>query len=287
MSEVTPQNVTSKANSKNSSAVAEGIRNPDAVQEVLLKVGKWMEDNIRVLAGVIAILILAGIGFVVSQWLDNRAERRAQEAYYSIEAKYTKIRDEFDRARFAALAPNANSNAAVNAKQPTGDLEKDYGTIPSELEAFARENAKTSAGAQAAILAANLYLTYQQPDKAIEIAKIPATNLSDNRLLTNLAKVLWGSALADKGDCNEAIKIWGTVLENKAMTSLHGDVALRTGLCYEALNDTDKAREFYRKVVAHSDDTSAATTAKGLLRALEAKTPTTSNAQSSATGGNG
>lgn len=287
MSEVTPQNVTSKANSKNTSAVVEGIRNPDAVQEALLTAGKWIEDNIRILGGIVLVAILVAVGIVISQWLANRAERKAQEAYYAIEAKYTKIRDEFDRARFAALNPTANSNTAAKPKQPTGDLEKDYGTVPGELETFARENAKTSAGAQAAILAANLYMTYQQPDKAIEIAKVPATSLSEERLLTNLAKVLWGSALADKGDCNEAIKVWSSVLDNKAMTSLHADVALRTGLCYETLNDLDKAREFYRKVIAQSDDTSAATTAKGLLRALEAKTPATSNAQNSASGGNG
>lgn len=282
MSDVTPQSVTTKANSSKI-ATTEGIRNPDAVQETLLAASSWIEKNAKLLAGLIAVAILVGIGFIISEWLGSRAERKAQEAYYAIEAKYTKIKEGFDRAKLGALAQDTKEKPQL----PSGDLNKDYGTISSELESFARENAKTSAGAQAAILAANLYLTYQQPEKAVEIAQIPATNLSGNRLLANLAKILWGSALADKGDCNGAIKVWGEVLNNSAMTALHGDAALRTGLCYEALNDTDKAREFYLKVTAQSEDSGAAATAKGLLRALEAKTPASSTTQNSASAGNG
>mgnify|MGYP001046721616 CR=1 FL=1 len=274
MSDVTPQSASSKS-TLSQIAASEGLRNPDAVQEKLLAVGSWIEKNVRLLAGLLALIIVLVIGYIITDWFNVRAERKTQEAYYALEAKYAKIKDGFDRAQLGEIA--AAGSSIPKPQQPTGDLRKDYGAIPNELETFARENAGTVAGAQAAILAANLYLTYRQPEKAVEIAQIPATKLSEKRLIANLAKILWGSALADKGECSEAIKVWGEVLNNSAMTSLHADAALRTGLCYETLNQPDKAKEFYQKVMSISEDSSAASTAKGLLRALEIKSPAAGN----------
>jgi TolA-binding protein len=62
------------------------------------------------------------------------------------------------------------------------------------------------------------------------------------------------------------------VIDNKDIAFLHPDALLKSGVCLETLNQSDKARENYRKIVEDFGDTTAAQSAKTFLRALEAKT---------------
>ena len=262
-------------NKKSASANAPSgvdIRNPDALQEQMLGFWSWIEKNSHVVVIALELAVVGALGTSVWNWWTARMEKKVQESFYTVEAKYTKIKEGFDRAKFKAMMPAmVQKDDKTNDPAATGDLAKDYGSIPGDLEKIAREHAGTAAGAQAAILGADLYLAHQQADKAIELAQIPAKSMGDKYMLANLAKILWGSALANKGNCSEAVQIWKQVIDNGAMTFLHADASLRSGLCYEALNDTAKAREMYQKVTAQGDDSTAAATAKGLLRALDMK----------------
>jgi TolA-binding protein len=209
-------------------------------------------------------------------WFSGRKEVKAQDAYYEVEAKYAKLKEGFDRAKYKAAMPQmAPKDEKSDDKAATGDLAKDYGSIVGDLEKVARDFAGTSAGAQAAILASDTFMTYQQPDKAAEIAQVATKAMDDRSMLAGLARMQLGAALATKGDCKEAVKVWGEVIANKSAAFLQGDASLRSGICFEALNEPQKAMEMYQKVSAEGPESSSATTAKGLLRALELKTKAT------------
>ena len=249
------------------------VKNPDAVQQSLLGGWHWLEKHAKLVAALIGVLALFAIAWVIYNWYEGRQERKAQDDYYAIESKFTKIKDGFEQARFQAMLPQLKDQKE-KAQPATGDLAKDFGTLVTDLETFARSHAGTTAGAQAALLAAETYIEYKQPEKAIEIAQVPIKGLGDRHLISNLARVVWGNALVAKGSCQEAVGVWQKVLDTKAVSFLHPDTSLRSGICFEEMNQPDKAAEMYRKVTTESADSAAASTAKGLLRALELKKAT-------------
>lgn len=262
-----------KKSSSNADHPAIDVKDPDAVQKGIIDFWGWVEHNSKVVVALVAVAFLAAIAYVIFNSFKSYQERSAQKDYYAAELKYTKLREGYDRAKFKAMMPPGAAAAEDKTKTPdapaSGDVTKDYGAALSDLEKVARDHAGTSAGAQAAILAGETYLEYKQADKAAEVLQLPVKALSDKHLLANLAKMAYGSALATKGDCQAAVGVWQQVLDKKSAVFLHADAGLRSGLCFEQMNQPDKAAEMYRKVTAEAADSAASTTAKGLLRAIE------------------
>jgi len=267
------------------------IRDPDGFQDTMINLWAWLEKHSASVVGIVVLLFLGGIVTVIVGWYGRHEEHKAQDAFFAVESKYTKIKEGFDRAKMQAALPQlAKKDDKKNpAKDKTedkeksqdvlasGDLTKDYGTVISDLEGVARQFKGSSAGAQAGILAADVYLNYNQPEKAAAVAEETVNALGDKHLLANLARLQWGSALATKGDCKTAVAVWQPILENKDVAFLQGDASLRSGICYETLNDNVKAMEMYNKVLAEGgqgsrQESPSASIAKGLLRALELKT---------------
>lgn len=255
------------------------VRNADPLQAGLAGGLNWVEENAKLVAALVVIAILGGIGYIGLQLVGKRQERQAQEAYFAAEAKYAKIKEGFERAKFKAFLPPEQQASQPDAQAASGDLSKDYGTVVADLEKVAKDYAGTTASAQAALLAADTYLQYKQADKALELAQIPAQKLSKDHTLHHLGSVMWGNALAAKEDCQGAISQWQQVLEQPKATYLHADVSLRAGLCLEKMGQNDRAAEMYRKASSVAPESGAAQTAKGLLRALEMKSPAAAPAQ--------
>lgn len=243
----------------------------DNVQQSLRGGLSFVEDNAKVFVALAVIAVIAALGYLGFQFVEKRQEQAAQEVFYGVEAKYNKIHEAFERAKFQSIMPDLAQKDKDAPKAATGNLEQDYGTLIADLEKVAREHSGTAGGAQAAILAAETYLSYNQPDKAIEVIQLPAKNLPSKHLLTGLSKMLWGNALASKGDCQGAIGIWQQVLEAKSVAFLHADAALRAGVCFESLKQMDKAAEMYRRVSTEAADSAVGAQAKAMLRALELK----------------
>jgi Tfp pilus assembly protein PilF len=115
-------------------------------------------------------------------------------------------------------------------------------------------------------------VAYGQFDKAIAIGKLAVENSKNDSLVGTLAKIQLGSTFAIKGDCGEATKVWGDVLANKTMSAMHAEVSLKSGLCFEKVGEVAKATDMYQRAVTTAGPESAtASTARGLLRALELK----------------
>lgn len=247
------------------------IKDPDALQKGIIDIWGWVEDHAKILAAVLVLLVIAGLAHVAFHSYWDRQERKAQAEYFAAESKFAKIKEGFDRAKYKGLIPPSKTNPEKADTPATGDLAKDYGSVLPELEKVARERSGTAAGAQAAILVGETYLEYKQADKAAEFAEMPVKALSKSNVLNPLGRVLWGNALAAKNDCAGAVKVWQDVLDDKNTAFLHGEVGLRSGICYESMNQPEKATEMYRKVTLEDAQSASATTAKGLLRALEVR----------------
>ncbi len=233
--------------------------------------GEFVENNAPVMGALFAIIVAAALIYEGVQFMHKRHELSAATAYYPVEAQFSKIKEGFDQAKMQNFMPTAKAKAG--GAPATGDIEKDYGAVLPGLEKIATENAGTTAGAQAAMVLADTFINYKQPEKAVDYAKGAAEKLSSRNTLAPLARVLWGTALAQKGDCAAAVTVWQPILDNKSSAFLSSDVALRSGLCFEKMNQNDKAAEMYHRVVAVAEQSTNGQTAKTYLRALDLKTP--------------
>ncbi|MDX9731890.1 MAG: tetratricopeptide repeat protein [Bdellovibrionales bacterium] len=224
-----------------------------------------------VIAGILAAGIVGGLGYVTVGYVKARAEKSAQEAFYPLEKQYTEKRAKFDQARIAGITGQnidelLKEGAAVRA---SGDLSKDYGTLIDEMETFANDKKGTAAGTQAALFAAETRIQYEQADKASAMLHSTVEATKASSLIGGLARMASGNAFAAAGKCDEALKSWEQVLSAKPLAFLHGEAALRAGLCFEKSGDKAKALEMYRKASSESEQSQAAKTARSLMRALE------------------
>lgn len=249
----------------------EAIRERDFLQEGMLSFVEFLEANKGLVAGLVVIAALAGVGVVGWEFFSERKEISAQESFYSVEKTYSEKREKFDQAKYGALTGGKVDEMikAGTAVRASGDLAKDYGTTIEELEAFASEHKGTTAGVQASLLAAETRIQYQQPDQAAASLDTAVKSTKANSLVGGLARMAQGNAQAVGGHCDQALKSWEEVLAAKDIAFLHSEAALRSGLCLEKAGDKPKAIEMYRKASGESEKSTSAQTAKTLLRALE------------------
>ena len=283
MNTPTTDNVTDASNG-NSTGNGRKVNQSHELREALGNggFGEFVENNAPILGALFAIVVIAVVIYEGVQFVQKRHELSAATAFYPVETQYSKLKEGYDRAKMQNFMPSAK--AATPTQAATGDLQKDYGTVLLELEKIANENAGTTAGAQAAMDLADIYINYKQPEKAVDYAKSAAEKLSSRNTLAPLARVLWGTALAQKGDCANAVTVWQQVLDNKSAAFLHSNVSLRSGLCYEKMNQNEKAAETYHRVVADAEQTSDGQTARTYLRAIDLKNSMTMGSSGAATG---
>ncbi len=239
-----------------------------------------VERNSKIVTTLVALLFLGAIVYVSMDFLNRRADRKGSEDLYKVEAQYLKLKDGFEKAKTPEPPPakdptkdpkdkTETAKTEPPAQPASGDLQKDYGSVLPGLEQVADKHAGQSAGAQAAVIAADLYLEYKDPDKAVAVLDKVVTKQSSNDLMYGVAHLLRGSALAAKGDCNQAVSDWQKVVDSKNNKFLHPDALLKSGVCYETLKQSEKAMEMYKKVTQDHADTQAAQAAKTYLRAME------------------
>ena len=266
------QSTPNKTNSRQNPASADGLAaelkslpQRDFLQESALGFIEALAKHKAIVGGVFLLGILGFVGWTAMDAVRSRSELKAQNALFAIEKQYSEKKEQFDQARFAELAGQKQDGLTKSS----GDLTKDYGTLIDDLEAFAKGHSNTAAGAQAAMMAAETRIAYNQADRASEALEAVAKGTKTSTLVGALTRMAAGNTLAAAGKCDQAIKAWEEILATKAATFLHGEAALRSGLCLEKSGDKAKATEMYRKASADSERSSTAQTAKALLRAIE------------------
>ncbi len=251
------------------------LREPDAFLKSMETGLSFLEKYAKAIAAIVAIAIVGTLIYSLMGYLERRKENHAQEAFYTVDAKYAKLKEGFEKVKMQAIIPDvAGKDKKSEGTPASGDVQKDYGSVITDLQTVQTSNPGTKAAAQAGLDLAEIYMSYKQPEKAAEAVSLSARALSHDELMGGLSYMMWGNALAAKGDCTQAIEMWQKVISVKTVSYLHPDATLRTGICYENLKQNDKAIEMYKRASQEFADSSAGQTAKTLLRALEMKNKT-------------
>jgi tetratricopeptide (TPR) repeat protein len=280
------------------------IKGPDAFQSSFEAVSHYFFKHRMPILGSLASLLLIGLLWVSYGVYSSNVESKAQEALFTAERTLNTTGDNFEKSKTAgerldALQKNKSAKskkaldkkgddatkakAAADAKdvaeekalteetklqKPTGNLEADYKDSIPLLKGVIEKYPSSQASVLAALDLTKLYQDHKQYEpqvplleKAATVARHPVTKaLTLNQLAI---------AFEGKGDCAKAIKTWQRIEQNKELAFMAGKSLLNMGLCYEKLNQNDKAEQAYLRAEGLVKDGETAKTAKKYLRILK------------------
>lgn len=260
----------------------EDLKKPDQFTVVMNKALDWAVSNSKIVLGGVASVIIFGLAIVLINYLDSQKEHTQQEKYFLLEKKYTDIKRNFEEAdRMAAAAKMTDKKADKNTPPAevkptaTGDLSKDYGTLATEFESFIENAHGTKAAQMAALHLSNLYQSYNKVDEAGAVLNKIEHDLKKGDVLTALILLEKGNVLVNQDKCAEALTAWEKIVKDKDLSYVHDEAKLRSGLCYEKMNDLAKAESIYtelsKKENSNNVDLVAVKEAQKYLRLLKTK----------------
>lgn len=242
----------------------EELKQPDQFQAELRKGFIWTTKHSKAVIAAVALFGVVGGGLALSSHFSKQKEIQHQEKYYSLEKSFVEKKRVFDEAK-------AQKDAT---KMSTGDIVKDYGDIPAQMEAFIKESPKSHAAQMAALNLANLYSDYGKLAESQNLLQLVEPGLSSSDQISGLVYLKLGGLLADQKNCEKAIEYWSKITGKSDMAFAHDEAKLRMGICYESMNQLDKAEQLYTEVSTKQEQTSdfgASRDAEKYLKLMKAK----------------
>lgn len=250
---------------------------PDVVTQELRKGFEWSAGHAKLVVGSI-IVVGVGLGILsLVQYMQKKNEMSLLSELYKIEKPLNEKKSKFDQALADSSKPQ-NKTDKTNAKNEdknsaslnlaTGDIEKDYGAELKAMESFIQKNASSKPAQIAALRVSEVYLKYQQPEKALQVLNQVAAKGSG--LTTGLVLMQKMNALMDLKKCDDVMGVAAAITKEKDLDFMHGDAEIKKALCLEE-KDPAQAQSIYEKL---SKDTKAGETAKlaeKYLRSLKYK----------------
>lgn len=240
-------------------------KTPDAFLTWSEKGFKWVEANRTVVISVLSIGLVGGLAWGGYVQYRSWTEKSAAKAIYVAEAKLNKKKEELAKAESDAMTKDKDTGKIK--EPPKVDFEASLSESAREVEGAIVKHAQTRAASVAAIDLASLYLSYKKPDLAS--ALLSQVDGGNSETLKSLIQALSATAVFEQGDYNRASSLFEQILQDPNAEFLHPDTMVKLGLCYEKLDQADRAKEMYSRASAEFADSESGRTAKGYLRLLE------------------
>jgi predicted negative regulator of RcsB-dependent stress response len=215
------------------------LENAEVIQEKIVGVEHWIEQNPKIIIGVVAALVLTVGGyFGWKYYIDNQEAQAQKEMFQAVH---------YFEADSLNLAFNGDGNN-LGFKQ----IIEDYGMTP--------------AGNLANFYAGAIHL--KQGKFPLAIYYLEDFKSSD-MLVQGRAYSLIGDAYMEQKDFENASKWYNKASEyqpNKEFTPIY---MMKAALAYEKLNQNDKAKEVYQKIIDTYFESSEVQNAKKYKARLE------------------
>lgn len=238
------------------------LNSKDEVQKRLTLTFDWLVAHKVFVVFLLGLFILSGIGFITYDKIKKDTELKAQEKYFLVEKKYLEQKNIFDEAEREKQANEDKKKSAGKTKEdvkpeekkplkalPTGDIEKDYGSIVKDFEDLVSAQPRSNAGKMAAIVLADIYIDHN---------KFPEALASLNKLAINDPKILLDFFVLKKkvnvmlslAQFSEAEKILNTLINQKKYSFLNSQFKILLALAYEGQKQWDKAESQLQEIIA-------------------------------------
>ena len=215
------------------------LENPEALKEKLAGAENWLEQNPKIVVGIAAaILIIVGGYFAFNYYKNNQnaeAQKEMFQAVYYFEA------DSLDK----ALNGDGNNLGFL-------DIADEYGI--------------TDAGNLGNYYAGVSYLKQGK----FELARLYLEDFSaDDLLIQARAYSLVGDSYMEEEKYDDAAKYYNKAANYKPNKYFSPTYLMKEALAYEKLNQNDKAREAYDKIISQYWDSSEYQNARKFKARLE------------------
>lgn len=264
-------------------------REPDAFLRISGEIIKAVRPYSKQLfIGSILIAAAAAIA-VVLNFLQEKKEVQAQAEYVQAEKTYVKKTTDFieSQAKIKTLeteleglkkakAPRSRADiekdlAEAKAKLPSGDFDKDYGSLAAGFKNVVNVYPQTQAAIMASLYLAQIYTENKKYDQGVATLSNTQLKFRDGKLLYGLAQMKLGQLYEQTGQCQKSIETWSKILAYKELNYFHPEATLASAVCYETLKNPDKAQELYKKTHADFKNTPAGANAQKYLRLMSLK----------------
>ncbi len=246
------------------------IKSPDKLQQELRKGFQWTTQHSKLVGIILLAFFVLGGGISAKNYLDDKAENEIQSKYFQAEKKFMEKKTGFEQAKMAEAQPKdakAKTPPPPTTGKATGDFTQDYGPVVDDMMKIIAEKPASKAAKMAALHVSSVQIEYQKMTEAEATLKKVDTGSKD--LLSGLVENQLGTVQANLKNCQAAISTWDHVLSNARAKSLHADIKLKQGLCFESMNDTAKAEKLYNEAKADNKESTTAKTAEKYLRLLQ------------------
>ncbi len=237
------------------------LRSPDLMTMELKKGFLWTRTHARLTVFVLVLFLLGGLVYSGIQYWNEHIEVLAQNEFYKLETEYLQLQN-----------PQKTSNS-VGDKSPV-----DYKPVELKLTSLVEKYAGSHAGIMAFLrltdIKGKLDDSTSMEDlrkNSEELVKVADHLKLKKDMLSALALMRKGALLANMQACEQAVSVWGKVLEIKEAEVLYPEIRLQQALCYERLGSFKLSEDNYNKILAEAKDTTTAKSAEKYLRLLKTK----------------
>jgi tetratricopeptide (TPR) repeat protein len=230
------------------------LKSPDAFISNMQRFSHWAYENRMAILGGVGVILIAAVVWAGLGTYHTQREEKAQDALFAGEKKLKTTEDSFNPNQAAQADPNEDPQAPTPKEKivkkaavpKTGDLNIDYKDAIAALNEVINQYGDTQAAVIAGLDLGRLYHDYKKYDD--EIATLQKTVQSSKHPVTKaMALDNIGGAYESKGDCAAAITNWQKIETDTNMSPFLGEALIKTGLCYEKLNQNDKAMATYQR----------------------------------------
>lgn len=249
-------------------------KRPDSFIVFGEKVFKTIEKHrLSIALGLIGLFVV-GIGLAAYDQIVNWREAKAASRIYNSESVILKKVAELERKESEKLQKLTEAMMASKSKTPPALPEKEkvdfdavFGSAVGSLEQAILSDLQSQAGRAAAANLIGLYLNYEKVDKATEF--VSKLNIKSQDTMGALLNIQVATLAMNQGDYQKASEILEKLTQQKDTEFLRPTGLLKLGLCYEKLQQMDRAKEVYTRVSTEFPDTETSRNAKSYLRSLE------------------
>jgi TolA-binding protein len=195
------------------------LENPEVIRETLVGAENWVENNSKLFIGIAVVLAVAVAGYFGFQYWKNGQEEEAQREMF--QAVYYFEQDSLN------LALNGDGNAMG-------------------FRAIADDYGMTDAAKLANFYAGVAYLKQGK----FELSRLHLEDFSSNDLLVQArAYSLIGDTYMEEEKYEDAATFYNKAANYKENKFFSPTYLMKEALAYEKLNQNDKAREVYDKII--------------------------------------